>query len=177
MIKNNTFDKCPICLYKNSNTIVCENKHKTCKSCIILYCLNNNDNVKCPICRDYINKSKFTLNNLDIPYNYNYHKLQHRYNDSSPWKNYNFIENMNIIIQINLSFARELTGGQYLLNNLFKIYWGDNVNISILSDTINKDLYRRQKTEIMRWKGLYGNNTIIQLNNETYLGLRLVRIV
>ena len=60
--------KCPICLSKKDDHIICKNNHKTCKPCIIIWV--HNRNYKCPICRDDLYVNNYTLDKLDTPLDY-----------------------------------------------------------------------------------------------------------
>lgn len=170
-------DECPICLIKKPVVKICVNNHKTCKVCAIISC--NSGIHTCSICRGEIIHN-FTLCDLETPYNINTHKLQHRYSDDALWEDFYDIDSKNILSNINLSYALDSIGGSYILNDNFKVYWGDHVNESILGLHWHNvhhaaNLLLSQKEELINWRLKYKD--IIVQRNRNHTGMRLVRIV
>ena len=168
-------ESCPICLNRDSTTKICSNNHKTCKQCIIIYCTGNKRS--CPMCRG--DMYHFPLELLDYPYDVNIYRLQHRYSDFYNWENFNPKDNKNIISNINLSIAKEESGGYYDINENFRIYWGTEATNSVVASTNRVTLYQMQINEIECWMKLYNEMNILFIvqRNRKHTGMRLVRMV
>ena len=163
-------ESCPICLTRDSSTKICHNNHKTCKQCILIYCTSKKKS--CPICRSDV--YHFPLELLNFPYNANNYQLQHRYSDLSDWENFYPKDSKKIILNINLSIAKEELGGYIDINPNFRIYWGDEANI-----TNRLSLFKRQMNEIDSWIKSYKemNRILIVQRNRNTTAMRLVRMI
>jgi hypothetical protein len=168
--------ECAVCLIRETSEIICPNSHKTCKECIII--LKHNNMNRCPICREILT-TNLSINDLIEPYNSSTHKLQHRFDDCAQWEDYDDLSNRNIIANINISYVQEQYGGSLIISNNFIIYWGNQVNNSILETHPNPNyaevLKENQKQELLNWRANYEDKIIVQ-RNKNHTGMRLARL-
>ncbi|VVU95494.1 hypothetical protein CPAV1605_1245 [seawater metagenome] len=170
-------NECPICLTKKSDTVLCNNNHMACYTCKLIIC--QLDNSTCSICRAPL-VERISILELKKPWNYNTHKLQHRFNENAAWEEYTSEDNKNIIANMNLSYLLEKNGGSYDINDTFKIFWGDDVNETIIGRSLididaDQILYSRQKNELKTW--MEKEKNIMVQRNKYHTGMRLVKIV